>query len=200
MIERGEFIVVYGVNNIGKSYRVTDLGEEYKARGYRVHLLKYPIYNIEPTGPLLWEVLQNGKKMSSFQLQWTTARNRRDFEPKLSRLLDENDLVISEDYKWTGIIWGIVYGQPLWLMKLINYGQRQEGLAILLDGERLVTGSQKHRHERRADMWAKARRVHVETAQKNKWPIVWQAERQKGANEDLFAVVDDHLSRVHVSP
>ncbi len=45
-------ITLYGVNNIGKSTQARFLVERLQAEGHRVEYLKYPIYDLEPTGIL----------------------------------------------------------------------------------------------------------------------------------------------------
>ena len=58
----GLFIVIYGINNIGKSTQATMLADALTASGLKAEYLKYPIYDLSPTGPQINEILRSGKK------------------------------------------------------------------------------------------------------------------------------------------
>ncbi len=63
---QGKFIALYGVNNIGKSTQTNLLVQRLLTAGVRVEYVKYPIYDLDPTGKMLNEILR-GKKKSSVQ-------------------------------------------------------------------------------------------------------------------------------------
>lgn len=63
---RGKFIAIYGVNNIGKSTQTRLLLARLAAAGTRVEYHKYPLYDLDPTGKQLNEILR-GKQKSSVQ-------------------------------------------------------------------------------------------------------------------------------------
>lgn len=62
----GTFIAIYGINNIGKSTQTNILVQRLIRAGVRVEYVKYPIYDLDPTGKMLNEILR-GKKKSSVQ-------------------------------------------------------------------------------------------------------------------------------------
>ncbi len=63
---RGKFIAVYGINNIGKSTQTSLLVQRLIGRGVRVEYFKYPLYDLDPTGKMLNEILR-GKQRHSVQ-------------------------------------------------------------------------------------------------------------------------------------
>ena len=52
-MSKGIFIVLYGVNNLGKTTQAQLLVERLNKAGVQATYLKYPIYDIEPSGVLL---------------------------------------------------------------------------------------------------------------------------------------------------
>ena len=63
----GKFIAIYGINNIGKSTQTSLLVQKLVNAGIRVEYIKYPIYDLDPTGKMLNEILR-GKQKRSVQL------------------------------------------------------------------------------------------------------------------------------------
>ena len=63
---KGKFIAVYGINNIGKSTQTSFLLQKLIAAGIRAEYVKYPIYNLDPTGKKLNEILR-GKQQHNVQ-------------------------------------------------------------------------------------------------------------------------------------
>lgn len=59
---RGHFIALYGINNIGKSTQTNLLVQKMLASGIRVEYVKYPIYDLDPTGKKLNEILRGKQK------------------------------------------------------------------------------------------------------------------------------------------
>ena len=57
---RGKFITFYGINNIGKSTHARILYDRLKELGYDPIYLKYPVYDMEPSGPYLNKILREG--------------------------------------------------------------------------------------------------------------------------------------------
>lgn len=65
-MSHGRFIALYGINNIGKSTQVKLLFQRLFASGVRVEIVKYPIYDLNPTGNKLNEILR-GKRKTGMQ-------------------------------------------------------------------------------------------------------------------------------------
>jgi thymidylate kinase len=60
----GKFIAIYGINNIGKSTQTSLLVQKLVSAGVRVEYIKYPIYDLDPTGKMLNEILRGKQKHS----------------------------------------------------------------------------------------------------------------------------------------
>lgn len=167
---KGKFIVIYGANNLGKTKQAKLLVEELKKKGEKVRMIKYPIYDLEPTGPLINDVLRKGLEMSENRLQKLYAQNRRDYEEELISLLDMGYTVVAEDYTGTGIAWGMVRGLSLGDLERMNGDLLKEDLSILLDGERFKKGVEKtHRNEVDEKLWQQSRKIHQQLAKRYNW-------------------------------
>jgi len=147
---QGAFITIYGVNNIGKSTQARLLMKKLLEEGYDAHYLKYPVYELKPTGEKINSILRSGgaQQISEEELQTLFMQNRRDYEPTLRKLLEEGRIVIAEDYTGTGIAWGQAKGLTLEFMEELNQGLLREDFAILLSGQRDTRAREsKHIHE-----------------------------------------------------
>ena len=172
---RGKLIVLYGTNNLGKSTQAKLLVKKLNQTGVSAEYLKYPIYNSDPTGPKLNDILRGGKKQSigEVELQSLYAQNRQNFQPELEKKLAIGVTVVAEDYTGTGLAWGVTKGAPLETLEQQNQGLLTENLAILLDGERFLSGKEaNHLHESSDELMQRCRRVHLDLAKKFGWKIV----------------------------
>jgi thymidylate kinase len=61
---QGKFIAIYGINNIGKSTQTSLLVQKLVNAGVPVEYIKYPIYDLDPTGKMLNEILRGKQKHS----------------------------------------------------------------------------------------------------------------------------------------
>lgn len=191
--KRGKFIVLYGINNIGKSTQVRMLVEALRIRGIKAESAKYPIYDHAPTGPRLNTILREGAEagISEIELQTLYSQNRRDFEPQLENMLERAIWVVAEDYTGTGIAWGWTKGAPLEDLEKINEGLLKEDMAILLDGERFLHAKeQNHLHERQDALTSFCRQKHLELAERYGWKVV-------NVNKDATMVHKEILDIVH---
>lgn len=172
MTERGKFIVLYGPNNLGKTTQAKILVDALTLLGINVRYLKYPVYDLEPTGPIINSVLRHGVSMSAEELQRVFAQNRRDYEPRLREDLENGISVVAEDYTGTGFAWGMTHGVSFAALEEMNRGLLREDLAILLDGERLTSGIERgHRHEDGSN-WDLNRRIHLGLMAMYRWEFV----------------------------
>lgn len=194
MEKTGKFIVIYGANNLGKTEQVKRLAERLGQKGVNASPLKYPVYDYEPTGPLLDDILRGRKEgTDSAQLQRIFAQNRKDYEPTLIARLREGEWIVAEDYKGTGIAWGLTFGTPLWYLEELNSELLEEDLAICLDGERFTFGIERgHIHED-GDFWEKNREIHLELAAKYGWELVDASQLEREVEEDIWQIVRARL-------
>ena len=188
------FIALYGINNIGKSTQVKCLKEQFEKIWKKVKIVKYPIYDLEPTGPQINTFLRDpdAPKISGESFQMMYIQNRLDYEPQLRKDLRLYDVVLAEDYIGTGMAWGMTQGVPYsWLQgRNMQYKQLKPDLEILMDGERFLEGKENnHRNEEDDEAVEKTRQNFLLLAKKNGWPIVNANQSQEKVTEDLWKVI-----------
>lgn len=187
---KGKFIVLYGVNNLGKTTQANLLASALRKKRIKVARIKYPIYNLGPTGPIINSVLRGRLEMSELKLQKLFAENRSEYETQLKEYLREGYSVVAEDYTGTGIAWGIVRGLPLSTLEKLNKGLFREDLAILLSGKRFLSGKEaNHRNEEDDAIWKEAKRVHLKLAKKYRWRIISSNGSKLGVQRKIFKLV-----------
>ncbi len=190
--KKGLFITLYGINNIGKSTHAKRLAARLKKEGFTTHYIKYPIYDLEPTGQLINDILRNSKeqKISEEELQLWFVLNRYHFQPTLQKWLDNGDVVVAEDYCGTGIAWGAAKGVELKTLLGMNKYLVQEDLAILMQGQRDTRAQEKlHIHETNADLIAKTTQIFEKLGSKFNWKNVNVAPTIGETEERIWSVV-----------
>ena len=193
----GKFIVLYGTNNLGKTTQAKLLVEKLNQNGFPAEYLKYPIYDLAPTGRKINQILRGGadQKISELNLQKLYAKNRRDFEPTLKEKLEGGINIVTEDYIGTGLAWGVTKGAPLTQLEKQNQNLLKENLAILLDGERFLDGKeQNHLHESSDELITKNRRIHLDLAKKYGWQIVSANQSVEKVQQDIWQKVRKFIS------
>lgn len=200
MFERGKFIVIYSPNNLGKSTQLELLKARLAGEGGKYVFIKYPRYDLEPTGPLINAILRHpdtlDKEYTEAELQELFAQNRRDFQPQLEQLLAEGTTVIAEDYKGTGIAWGMTRDVPLEYLESINSDLLEPDLSILLDGKRFIQGKENgtHRNESAEQvLWEKNRKIHQDLAKRYTWHIVNANQTKEKVHQDIWKLVEPVL-------
>ena len=190
---RGKLIVLYGINNIGKTTQAEKLISYLKSNNFKVHHFKIPVYDLEPTGPQINKILRSKKQeVSEEEFQRLYAQNRKDYQPVVEEKLDQGFIVLAEDYTGTGLAWGSVKGASMEYLKEINQDILQEDLAILLDGERFEKGRETlHIHETDHELTEKVRQKHLELAKEFNWKIV-------NANQPIEKVFEDIKKEVDI--
>lgn len=194
MNKEGKFIVVYGMNNLGKTTMVNRLVDFLKSNNEDAVYLKYPIYGLEPTGPRINRYLREGnpENLNPATVQKIYSDNRRDFEPDLIKMINQGKCVVAEDYVGTGIAWGMIGGAKIEEMEKINSGLREADLSILLDGERFLTGIESgHKHESAGELWPKGRRIHLDLAKKYNWKIINANQTREEVLEDVVDIIEE---------
>jgi len=167
-------ITLYGVNNIGKSTHAKLLVDRLKKEGYDAIYLKYPIYDQEPSGSYINQILRSGKQnISEEELQLWFTVNRHQFQFTLQSYLDEGKIIVAEDYIATGLTWGAAKGADLEWLKEINKYLIPEDITILMDGERATTAIEDHHiHENNHNLIKKVRQNLLDLAAERDWKIV----------------------------
>jgi len=190
-------ITLYGINNIGKTTQALRLVERLKKAGHDAVYVKFPVYDIEPTGSFLNKFLRSGdaQEITEEELQMWFTLNRYQFEPKLKTWLEEGKIVIAEDYIGTGIAWGTVKGASTDWLESMNKHLAQEDLAIMIDGERFMEAAEDgHLHESNDAFMKRSRQVHLELAERYDWTVVPLQNGIDKMNDVLWEVIQLHLS------
>lgn len=189
-------ITLYGINNIGKTTHALRLVERLKAEGYDAVHVKYPVYDLEPTGVFLNQFLRSGgaQTISEEELQMWFTLNRYQFEPTLKEWLAAGKIVVAEDYIGTGIAWGTVKGASTEWLETLNRHLIREDLALFLDGERHRSALEAgHLHEANEAFMEDSAVVHRDLAARYGWVRVEVAEEKEVTAERLWAALSLHL-------
>jgi len=168
----GKLIVLYGINNLGKSTQAKLLVEKLKSHGYQAEYLKYPVYDIKPSGEILNDYLRNGNnfQLSPREAQIIYALNRDQYQEELIKKLKSGINIVAEDYKGTGIAWGLGAGVDEKFLKNIHSHLIDEDLVFLFDGERFRQAIEEgHQHENNDDLVNKVRWAHLKLREEYGW-------------------------------
>lgn len=191
-MNKGKFIVVYGMNNLGKTTVVKSVIEFLKSKKRDVVYLKYPVYDLEPNGPRINRYLREGnpENLTPVTVQKIYSDNRRDFEPELKKIINNGKWVMAEDYLGTGIAWGMIGGATAKEIEKINSGLLEADLSILLDGERFLTGIEsEHKHESANELWPKGRQIHLDLAKRYGWKVVNANQTREKVLNDVIDIL-----------
>lgn len=189
---KGKFIALYGINNIGKSTHAKKLVKRLNDEGVKANYVKYPVYNIEPTGSFLNKILRGGKaqEISEQELQMWFTLNRFQYQPTLKRMLDAGEWVVAEDYVGTGLAWGASKGCEIEWLKRMNQDLLTEDLAILMDGQRQTSAREiNHIHESNDDLVAKCQQIHRQLRDQYQWPVVEIQDNREDTADLIWAEV-----------
>jgi thymidylate kinase len=192
---RGKFITFYGINNIGKSTHARILCDHLKKEGFDPLYIKYPIYDLEPSGPYLDKLIRKGEQqITEEELQLWFTINRHQYEEQLKSDLMAGKTIIAEDYIGTGIAWGITKGaNEDWLEQINKYLLRSD-LTILIDGERSVQAIEKgHIHETNNQLMRKSQAVHRELAKKYAWYLIKLQKKKKDTAKLVWEAVKEYF-------
>jgi len=195
-MKRGKLIVLYGINNIGKTTQAKKIVSYLKSKKCKTYYFKIPTYTIKPTGPLINKILRSKKQdISEEEFQKLYAQNRKDYQPVVKKKLKQGYMVLAEDYVGTGLAWGSVKGASMSYLKKINKGIIKEDIAILLDGKRFLNAKEKvHIHEQNSGLIEKVRKKHLQLAKEFGWKIVKANQKREKVFRDIKKHIDKLLS------
>ncbi len=191
---KGKLIVFYGINNLGKTTQIELLIPKLKALGIIASYLKYGVYDLKPSGEMLNEYLRKGNpyEFSPREFQMCHALNRTQYEPTLKQRLESGEWIIAEDYKGTGIAWGVGAGVDKNFLLRLNSHLLEEDMAILFDGERFISGIEAdHKHEQDHELTSKVRAVHLELAEVYGWPIINANQPVEEVHNQLWNMITE---------
>lgn len=169
-MKRGLFVVIYGPSGVGKSKQLEILDDTLHRMGVSSRVVKFPIYEIKPTGAELERLVHGGGRLlPEEKMQEIFAANRKSFEPTICNWLDAGVTVLAEDYKGTGVAWGMVRGMSLEQMERINSDQLDPDLAILMDGPKRVERAAMDHPYGSEEEWYKIRKTYLQLADRYGW-------------------------------
>lgn len=189
----GKLIVFYGINNLGKSTQAALLVERLKRSGHKAEYFKYPLYDLEPTGPMLNAYLRQGNPLglTPREAQLVYALNRSQYQGELLAKLEAGIYVVAEDYFHTGIAWGLARGIDEHFLRQINADFYKPDVAFLFDGERFVNSIETgHTHESDDELTARCRQIHHQLGKEESWIDI----DANGQIEEIREIIWDKLA------
>jgi dTMP kinase len=168
----GKFIVLYGINNLGKTTQAKLLVKTLRKEGYKAEYVKYPLYDLAPVGKLINDYLRQGNpyNFSPREFQLLHFINKLNYEAALKNKLKKGTNIVAEDYFGTTIAWGMGAGVEMKLLESFYPFLRGEDMAFLFDGKRFRRSIEKnHKHETNDKLIKKVRKAHLMLGRKYKW-------------------------------
>jgi len=196
MSNKAKLIVLYGINNTGKTTQAKLLVEKLKTEKRQAEYLKYGIYDLQPSGDVLNSYLREGNpdNLSAREFQLLHVLNRTQYQPTLEKKLDQGINIVAEDYIGTGIAWGMGSGVDKDFLIKINSHLRQADIVILLDGQRYKQAVEKnHQHETDDELNDKVRQTHLELSKDFGWHVVDANQSVEQVQEDIWGVVKGEI-------
>ncbi len=189
---KGKLIALYGINNIGKTTQAELLRDALIEAGFDAEYVKYPRYDIQPSGPYINSILREGKEASVEELQLWFTLNRHQVQEELTTKLSEGKMIIAEDYTGTGIAWGSVYDADEAWLKEINRFLQIEDLAILMTGARYLAGvEENHKNETNNEAVDKAITIHEKLGKEYGWKNVNASGTIEEVHDEIMEIVLD---------
>ncbi len=152
-------------------------------------LVKYPVYNLEPSGPMINDYLRKGNPLglSPETFQTLQVLNRLQFQPKLEAMLESGTNVITECYRGTGIAWGVGAGVNKEYLIRLNEFLFAEDIALLLDGKRFLGGVEKgHAHETNDELMERVRAAFLDLAKEFRWRVINANRTVEEVHENIW--------------
>jgi len=196
--KKGRFIVFYGTNNLGKSTQAKLLIERFNNLNIPFEYIKYPLYDLAPSGHILNDYLRNDNpyNLNPREAQIIYALNRTQYQPELQKKMDQGINIIAEDYIGTSLAWGMGAGVDINFLEKINSHLMKEDLAILFDGERFKNSIEKnHKHETNEELFKKVKQLHLDLGQKYSWTKINANLSIEEINNKLFKIIQDLLDK-----
>ncbi len=172
---QGKFIVLYGINNIGKTTQAKKLKEHFEKEGTPAEYIKFPFYDLLPTGPMINEYLREGNpyQLTAREFQLLGVINKTQCQTFLQQKLISEMTIISEDYTGTSIAWGIGAGVDQKFLEYVHQHLITPDMAFLLDGNRFLNSvEQNHAHEKDEALINQVRNIHLDLAKQYLWHVI----------------------------
>ncbi len=180
---RGAFIVIEGIDAVGKGTQTSILKSWLASKGFSARTLSFPAYETI-IGREIKKFLAGTVRYPPEVRAMLYAANRWEKKAEIESILLKTDAVIVNRYSGSNLAYGVSSGLRLeWLLNL-EAGLPEPNLTIVLDGspDKLVSrrGKNKDSYEGNIDLQAKSRSAYLELAEKFGWTVV---EADRGINE-----------------
>jgi thymidylate kinase len=196
--EKGKLIVIYGINSLGKTTQAKMLVESLIIRySKRAEYLKYPVYTLEPTGPLLNNYLKGGNpnQFTSREFQLMQVINRTQYQNTIQEKLDKGIWIVAEDYVGTGIAWGMADNLDKKLLFELNSHLIKEDLGILFEGTSFANDLDKENiHESNLELLQKAATAFKEISNDFGWNTLNANQEKEVVQEEVMNIVKSKLN------
>ncbi len=193
---KGLFIALYGPDGTGKSKLMNLVEERLRERGVLVRALRYPIYDLKPTGAKLDEILHKKKlHLPEDEMQKLFAQNRKDFESTLRSWLDSGVTVVAENYKGTGMVWGVLRGLGIEQMEEINKDSMNPDIAVFIDGPMKEESHPLDHPYGDEEEWYRARKMYLQMADRYGWVRVGGDAPMLTVANRIWAVIKPVIER-----
>jgi dTMP kinase len=192
----GKLIVLYGINNLGKSTQARLLVDRLKQQGLQSAYLKYGLYDLEPSGPLLNEYLRHGNPhgLSAREFQLIHVLNRTQYQQQLQEQLAAGHWIVGEDYLGTGISWGIGAGIDRAFLERVNSHLLQPDIAFLFQGKRFLEAREhNHKHETDDELMARVAVAHEELGRDYNWLPINANDTIDNIHEEIWRLITERF-------
>lgn len=169
---KGKLITIYGINNLGKSTQAKLLVGRINQESSKCEYLKYPLYDLEPSGLILNGYLRNNNPhgLSAREFQIIQILNRTQFQPTLKQKLESGINIVAEDYVATGIAWGVGAGVDIKFLEDLNSHLIKPDLSFYFYGNRFLDSvEENHKHETNNVLTQKVKKAHDVLAKEFGW-------------------------------
>jgi thymidylate kinase len=192
--ETGTFIVLYGVNNLGKSTQLTLLETALAARGETIMRRKSPNYELL-SGRIINAILREGRVAENQELQQWQAINMHQEQQVITAALEAGTTVVSEDYWGTTLAWGLGQGLTREDLDAMVDGLRPPDVSILLHGERFIDSTEAgHRHETNSELTDRVQRIHLELADELGWHMVNANQTKAEIHAQIMSLIKQEVA------
>ncbi len=197
---KGKFITILGSNNLGKTTQAKKLVETLIiSLNKDAEYLKYAIYSLEPSGPMIDDYLRQGNsyQLTPREFQILQVLNRTQYEPTLKNKIEKGTWIVAEDYVGTGIAWGMAAGVDKDLLYRLNSHLLKEDLGILFEGEPFSESLDKNNvHEADLAMLEKATQAFKEIAKDFNWHTINANQTIEEVHEQIMDIIKRKITYI----
>jgi thymidylate kinase len=193
----GKYVAFYSSNNRGKTSLLRELQMLLVQNDIPHVRLKYPLYGLESSGPLINGYLRAGNPLgiSPGEIQVLYSKNRIQFQPAIELFLQAGFLILSEDYSGTGLVWGLATGVDRRKLESMETEMIKPDLSFLVTGERFMSGKETgHAHEDNKTLMDRAEEIHLSLAEELGWIKIINNKLPDELAKDVWQIIDEKFN------